>query len=103
MPEEAAKTTATLNAVRQINPAHLAEKGLRTYKLFRESLEMEASDFQFPWFYLDFNQMASRMRSYVDDSSPAVGPLPFTKVKYFDAWVKRREGFLPYIDRHIEQ
>ncbi|MGE0761640.1 MAG: DUF885 family protein [Bdellovibrionales bacterium] len=91
----------TLAEVRQINPAHLPEKDLRTYKLFRGSLEMEESGFQFPWFYLDFNQMGNRMRSYLDDSSPAVGSFPFTKLKYFDAWVKRSEGFLPYVDRHI--
>ncbi|MBP6217165.1 MAG: DUF885 domain-containing protein [Oligoflexales bacterium] len=71
------------------------------YLLFKKTVEMELKSFDFPSRYLEFNQMDNRLISYLDETSQSLTSFPFDTVKHYDAFVKRSEGFLPYVDHQI--
>ncbi len=93
---------AALSDLKKINTRALAAKDLRTYKLFKEDMEISLRYFDYPSEYLDFNQMGNRIRYYIDDSSPSLTYFPFDSVKHYEAFIKRSEGFPIYIDRQID-
>ncbi len=79
----------------------LTPKDLRTFKIFKEDMEISYRGFDFPSDLLGFNQMGNRIHSYMDDSSQELTSFPFNSVKHYDAFVKRSEGFPTYIDNQI--
>lgn len=76
-----------------------AEK--HVYDIFKQDIEISLKGTEFPDEFLEFNQLSNRLHSYIDQSSQALTKFPFDSVKHYDAFVKRSEGFLPYIDRQI--
>lgn len=91
----------TLEKINTIDPVKLNSSQKIYYELFRSDIATQINNLEFGWWYLDFNQMGSRMRSYLDDSSPNTSGFPFKTVKNFNAWIKRSEGFPAYVDYQI--
>lgn len=93
--ETALKDIATIDAAKLSRPQALA------LTLFKSDMEQERKGFDFPFEYFEFNQMGNRFRQYIDDSSPELTSFPFKTRQNFEAFVKRSEGFLPFVDRQI--
>lgn len=91
-----------LSKLRKLNRSRLSAGDERTYRLFEEDMRVSLKQLDFPDELLEFNQMSNRLMRYQDDSSQALTFFPFDSVKHYDDFVKRSEGFGPYIDRQIE-
>jgi uncharacterized protein (DUF885 family) len=76
------------------------EKNLNSSEKDDMQLSLEALNHHLQYF--SFNQMGSRLRDYIDDSSPALTSFPFKTAKHYQSFVKRSEGFRPYVKRQIE-
>lgn len=91
----------SLQSLTQVSRDQLGKFEKLTYDLFKSDLENNLRALAFPYERLDFNQMGNRFRQYLDDTSPGLSAFPFDSVKHYDDFVKRSEGFLPYVDRQI--
>jgi uncharacterized protein (DUF885 family) len=98
---EKAIPRAALDKLGSIHPDQLGPKDLRTYRIFKEDMEVSVKGAEFPWEYLDFNEMGNRLHQYMDDSSESLTSFPFDSVKHYEDFVKRSEGFPAYIDNKI--
>lgn len=94
-------TDQALDEIRKIPTSQLSPSEKVTHQLFKESLEDEINLREFPAFYLDMNQLGSRAKNYLEDSSPQLTSFPFTKISHFEAWIKRSYGFPLFVDRQI--
>ena len=92
---------STLDEIQGLQKDKLSSAQLITYRLFHDDIEHIYKGLDFPFEYMSFNQMDSRLRNYLDDSSPQLTAFPFDSVKHYEDYLKRSEGFLPYIDRQI--
>jgi uncharacterized protein (DUF885 family) len=90
-----------LAQVKEIDPDQLSAKDRRTYALFKGDLELSLKGYEFPFEFVEFNQMSNRLRQYIDDSSKDLTYFPFDSVKHYDDFVKRSGGFPAYVDRQI--
>jgi uncharacterized protein (DUF885 family) len=93
--EIALKDISTIDTTKLSKPQALA------YRLFKSDMEHTLKGFEFPFEYFAFDQMENRFRQYIDDSSPELTSFPFKTRENFEAFVKRSEGFLPFVDRQI--
>lgn len=93
--EIALKEIATIDASQLSRPQALA------FRLFKSDMEHDRKGFDFPFEYFAFDQMGNRFRQYIDDSSPELTSFPFKTRQNFEAFVKRSDGFMPFVDRQI--
>jgi uncharacterized protein (DUF885 family) len=96
----AAYETAVAN-VSTIDPAALTPRDARTYRLFREDVEVSLAGLDFPNELLELNQQGSRAMQFMDDANPALTFFPFDSVAHYEAFLKRAHGFPAYVDRQI--
>ena len=91
-----------LTQIAQVKPDRLPVANRRTYRLFKEHMEVALEGFAFPQEFLSFNQFGNRMLMFINDANPAYTRFPFDSVKHYEAFVERAEGFPAYVDREIE-
>ncbi len=94
-------TQTALADLKKLEPDKLSSAELLDYLLFKQKIEIDSKSLNFPSRYLELNQMDNRLLTYLDESSRGLSSFPFDTVKHYDAFVKRSEGFLPYIDNQI--
>jgi uncharacterized protein (DUF885 family) len=92
-----------LAGIAKVDVATLNENDQRTYRLFKEDMEVNLKGFDYPNELLSFHQMSNRLHAYIDDSSEALTTFPFDTVKHYDDFVNRSAGFLPYVNNQIAQ
>jgi uncharacterized protein (DUF885 family) len=90
-----------LAKLKTIEVDKLPAKDQRTYRLFQDDMQDGLNVYDFPFDDLSFNQMDSRMKGYIDESSQALTMFPFDSVKHYDDFIKRSEGFPAFVDRQI--
>lgn len=93
------------NALRELKPVRfdsLPVEDQRTYRIFKEDIEVSLKGFDFPSELLEFNQMDNRLLSYLDDSSEALTTFPFDSVAHYEAFVARGKEFPSYVDHQID-
>lgn len=84
-----------------INPQLLSKKERVAYDLFKEDLQINLKEYDFPGDLLSVSPKWHRLTNYLDDSSPALTSFPFDSLKHYQDFIERSEGFLPFIDRQI--
>lgn len=87
--------------LKKLSPDGLSASESLDYRLFKEKIEIESQALHFPSRYFELNQMDNRLISYLDESSHSLSSFPFDSVKHYDAFIKRSDGFLKYIDNQI--
>ncbi|MDZ4083136.1 MAG: DUF885 domain-containing protein [Bdellovibrionales bacterium] len=96
-----ANVETALKDISSIEASQLSRPQALAYRLFKADMEHDLKGFDFPFEYFAFDQMGNRFRQYIDDSSPELTSFPFKTRENFQAFVKRSEGFLPFVDRQI--
>lgn len=91
-----------LKELEPIQPDKLSPAQSLAYRLFKSDLEHSKKGFEFPFEFFAFDQMGNRFRQYIDDSSPELTSFPFNTRENYESFVKRSEGFLPFVDRQIK-
>jgi uncharacterized protein (DUF885 family) len=91
-----------VDGLKEVHFDSLSAKDQRTYRIFKEDVEVSLKGFDFPFELLDFNQMENRLHDYLDDSSQALTTFPFDSVKHYEAFIERAKGFPTYVDNQID-
>jgi uncharacterized protein (DUF885 family) len=90
-----------VDSVAKVDPKKLSVEERKSYRLFKDDVDLSLRGFDFPSELLEFNQMGNRLHGYMDDSSPDLTSFPFDSVKHYEDFVHRSEGFPAYIDNQI--
>jgi uncharacterized protein (DUF885 family) len=91
-----------INGLKAVRFDSLSAQDQRTYRIFKEDMEVSLEAFDYPFELLEFTQMDNRMHAYLDDSSEALTTFPFDTVGHYDAFIARAKTFPAYVDNQID-